>query len=276
MRSHPAQCVSTFLAILVSCAAGQPIHAGPSDSVSMTTPFGHRVVVDRTGVVDWVMDQSPAPEIDQLNFKTYYFRVGETGPAIPLSDLQVTWFNLNSNNPQFIYKYVDPSRPGVGDGWELELSYFITSSTRTRTELRETFYLNDGTRGALAGEQLHIFQFSDFDLLSTPSDDVVRADARSAIIRDAGNGRPSFVRVDFTRDATARDAVRYEAGPASDLFAKFAGPGFPVLDPLHSGEAFDFQDRDLAFAHEWTIPFTDQGECNPPSKLSNLKVEALT
>ncbi len=161
-------CVSIAAVIGLSTAAN-------ATSVETLTDQNSTLTVDLgsdAGLSSWTING-----INQLHQEWLWYRIGDTGPQHPLSDLVLSWSlasngNRNPGNERLVAIYQDTPLTQAPN-LEIELDLVLTGAPTgsPTSDLAATISIrNLKSSGNL---NIHLFQYGNFDLSATPNDNTV-------------------------------------------------------------------------------------------------------
>jgi hypothetical protein len=165
------------------------------------------------GMNSWTVDG-----VEQMYQQWFWYRIGSTGPEIPISSLSVSSSLPEPNDAVLTF---------TGSGFEIQIEYILTggnAGTGT-SDVAESIRINNTGTDALA---FHFFQYSDFDLNGTEGGDSVEVTGGNTATQ-SGDGNV------LTETVVTPRPTRYEVGfydstlskltdGVADNLSNFAGP----------------------------------------------------
>ena len=189
-----ALCVAVAV---VACAAGSSARASIILSdFNSTIVFDQDMSGDITGMSNWVVDG-----VDQLALQWFWFRVGPAGPELPLHALDQT---INAQAGRFLdVTYADP-----GGAFAIDLVFRLQGGTvgSQLSDLAEQIRVRNTGQSDL---DFHLFQYTDFDICGTASDDTVLLDGYKKA--SVFGSQDTFAETVLTPAASRREAGIYSA-----------------------------------------------------------------
>jgi len=250
-------CIAMGTLWTVSASAGVQVTLEDRNSVASVVVAGSAA----DGMTAWAVDGC-----NQLTQQWFWYRVGPTGREIPLGDLSCIWQATNSNwEPgldtvvlRFCDVPFDWSRgqpvPGPGATLEVDVTYVLRGgATGTGASgIAESITVTNLSGSLL---DLHFFQYSDFDLAGSPTDDA--AEILAGVAASQRGTGPAGTMVSETA-VTANGGLRptrWEAGLKANLLGKLTDADADdlgnVAGPVGPG--------DLAWAFQWDVGLTAGG-----------------
>ncbi|MCK4414011.1 MAG: PEP-CTERM sorting domain-containing protein [Candidatus Eisenbacteria sp.] len=155
--------------------------AAPSANATYFTLTDINSVVDidsQAGMLNWVVD-----DVDHLFLQAFWIRTGPTGPEVPLGNF---YSGADVWGPSIVDLYFN-NHPD----FDIKVRYILTGGSMGSqvSDVAEVIRVaaKQDIPGSLQSNDVHFFQYSDFDLNATPSDDAVRFPNANAVQQvDAG------------------------------------------------------------------------------------------
>ncbi len=151
-----------FLGVLAGLLAMAVCASASTSPITLTDYFGTNSVVridpyTQAGVYDWLVDGS-----DQITQNSYWFRIGDSGPASPISSIGSVSVNHTIDSAAtVIYS---------GSTFDLQITYTLIGADpgSGTSDLAQTVLLKNKTGSKL---DLHLFEYANLDLSGTASGD---------------------------------------------------------------------------------------------------------
>lgn len=236
--------------VFAACAVLASAHAQVFNLTDTNTSA--KVVANNPiGMEDWTIEG-----IEQVVTNTYLWRVGDTGTADFLQNLALTGSNLVTN--QFLMlTYTNASL-----GFAVDITYFLSGGT-ANYDLAEVVRVRNIGSNSL---DFRLFQYNDYDLLSTKANDLVERTNSSLIdqsdgiltIHDVIEGTapvPEFSQLGLPFLASITGTAGYNLNTAAgagigQAFFGDAAYAFQWNRVLGSGQNFTISTNKIAFAPE--------------------------
>ncbi len=214
-----------------------------------TGTSAHIVANSSVGLDQWIIGG-----VDQVFTNTYLWRVGDSGTADYLQNLTLTSSNQTGN------RFLDLTYTNAAQGFAVDITY-VLSGGLTTFDLAEIVRVRNTGTGNL---NFRLFQYNDFDLNNTPSNDTATRVNSSQIMQVDG--------------ATSLNMVNQGATPVpaySQLGALFAGSitgtnGYNLDTVAGNGLGQNFT-GDAAYGFQWNTTLAP----NQSFTISTDKVAAV-
>lgn len=208
-------------------------------------------VGDTAGMFNWTVDGT-----DQLVQQWFAYRVGSTGDEIPINYLPLISAVQTGGN-QLTSLYGSPT------AFTIRLDYVLNGQGSGMASINESITINNHGQSPL---DIHFFQYSDFDILGTPGNDVGALGKSGGLFNYATQGDGSLVSPFFNETVLTPGANHGEIAFYPSIISRL-GNGVPdtlldIAGPLGPG--------DITWAFQWDF------EIAPDSSTLISKVKYLT
>lgn len=206
------------------------------------------------GMYSWVVDGGA----NQLFTQWFWWRVGDSGPERPVSDLALTTYSQPSAN--FV-----TSTYAHGDGlFTVTITYTLSGGAPGSglAQIGETISINNISGAAL---ELHFFQYTDFDLGGAPGGETAFIGAGGGGFNYAAVVESAF---NYTENITSPAAQRAEAALFDSTALKLGDADADDLNNVLSAGP-----GDVTFAFQWDAVLAATGL---GSSLEIVKNKSLT
>ena len=192
------------------------------------------------GMFNWSVQNTPTSQLNQLNKQWFWYRVGPTGGEAAINTISAAAVTV-LDPATLITKYTDSA-----NRFNVSIKYSLTGGSFTSgvADLGEQITINNTSGASL---EYHFFQYSDFNLGTTPANDnlVLSKNSFTGLFNQADQMNGSQA---FQETVNSPGANHGEAELAGVTLAKFNSGTPTTLNNTHT-TAFG----DVAWALEWDL-----------------------